>query len=654
LEAVNKDALSNVTLNNGANVHLKNVLLSDVATTQVAGIATCCLNRANLARLTGKLVLNYQRHAASKPLPVLVFSLNGQAISLAGSDPGFRAAMQSADLVHADGQSVVTLSGWFSSNPVAQRSATTDMVHDIPRYVPATMRHFFLGGTQEIVAQAAQIYQRTHANVVVCGYHDGYFEAAEEPAVISKINAAKPDILWVGLGKPKEQMFCVRHKDKLQLPVVISCGGCFNFLTGHYRRAPQWMQRSGLEWLHRMASSPGKLFWRYAVTNPHAIYLACKYRDKSGADHGNSAIARHNKKVLFLLKTFSMGGGVERVSANLAESLSRFGYQPEFWVFFSTELQVKELSKRWPVRLISTEQTGLPAFIKALLTLRRYVRDERINVVISAKETANLISACAFSFMSDTLKIFVRHVAFDVTDQKLNPFTIKLLYCLYALTNCRIVAVSETLATQIKRFLPYRQRRVCARANPIISDDIFQLAELPSNLGSGYLCAVGRLCEQKGFDLLLKAYALAMQRKPDLPMLVIVGEGEDRALLIQLAEQLGISARVIFYGFTTNPYRIMKRARLFILPSRHEGLPTVLVEAIALGVPVVASDCQTGPRELLDEGRYGGLVPVNNVQALADGIIVHLENPLITAPQVIDKYRFSNAASGYMQLFGER
>jgi N-acetylglucosaminyldiphosphoundecaprenol N-acetyl-beta-D-mannosaminyltransferase len=92
---------------------------------------------------------------------------------------------------------------------------------------------------------------------------------------------SQADILWVGLGKPKEQTFVIRNKLLIKVPVIITCGGCYNFVTGDYKRAPLLFQKLGLEWLHRAVTEPRKLLWRYLTTNPHAIYCAIKYRHRN-------------------------------------------------------------------------------------------------------------------------------------------------------------------------------------------------------------------------------------------------------------------------------------------------------------------------------------------------------------------------------------
>jgi glycosyltransferase involved in cell wall biosynthesis len=133
------------------------------------------------------------------------------------------------------------------------------------------------------------------------------------------------------------------------------------------------------------------------------------------------------------------------------------------------------------------------------------------------------------------------------------------------------------------------------------------------------LVAAGRLHYQKGFDLLLQAHRVARDRGLDHE-LWILGEGALRAQLQALAGALGLADSVFMPGFVQQPYSTLRQSTALILSSRFEGLPMVLLEALGLGVPIVATDCPTGPAELLDDGRYGLLVPAGDVQALADAI----------------------------------
>lgn len=138
--------------------------------------------------------------------------------------------------------------------------------------------------------------------------------------------------------------------------------------------------------------------------------------------------------------------------------------------------------------------------------------------------------------------------------------------------------------------------------------------------------AVGRLNRQKGFDLLIAAHAKARQMGADHE-LVILGEGDERGALTELAAQLGVSASVHLLGFQENPYRFMARATLFASSSRFEGFGLVIAEALACKAPTVAFDCPSGPAEILDGGTYGALVPPQDVGAMAEAIAQLLGDP---------------------------
>jgi glycosyltransferase involved in cell wall biosynthesis len=143
------------------------------------------------------------------------------------------------------------------------------------------------------------------------------------------------------------------------------------------------------------------------------------------------------------------------------------------------------------------------------------------------------------------------------------------------------------------------------------------------------LINVGRLAPQKDHETLLRAFALVRAGRPGL-RLAVVGGGSENALarLQALAGELGVAQAVAFLGYQPNPLRYVARAQLFVLSSRFEGFPNVLLEALACGTPVVSTDCPSGPREILDEGAYGELVPVGDPATMAAAIGRTLEAPL--------------------------
>jgi exopolysaccharide biosynthesis WecB/TagA/CpsF family protein len=237
----------------------------------VGGIATACVSRQQLGGLmVGDCLAARGGHRA----PRLVFASNGHAIAMAAMDDGFREAFGQADLIHADGEPVVVASRLLTSTPVPERSATTDFLFDAAAAAQEFgLKFYLLGSTEEVNTRAAEKLAKDYPGVTIVGRRNGYFRAEDEAAVCEEINASGADVLWVGLGVPKEYGFCTRNKARLSVGWIVTCGGCFNFAAGDYVRAPEWMQKNGLEWLHRLLREPRRLFWRYLVTNPVAIAM---------------------------------------------------------------------------------------------------------------------------------------------------------------------------------------------------------------------------------------------------------------------------------------------------------------------------------------------------------------------------------------------
>ncbi|MBX3584145.1 MAG: WecB/TagA/CpsF family glycosyltransferase [Rhizobiaceae bacterium] len=205
--------------------------------------------------------------------PFYSTSANGQVLALCGKDPAFLSLMRKADQIHADGMPMVLYSKMFSKVPLPERVATTDLVEDVAQLAEQCgVSFYFLGASEDVNARAVEAMQKRYPNLVFAGRRNGYFSRDEEDAIVAEINAAKPDILWIGLGVPLEQQFLDRNISKLTgVGVVKTSGGLFDFLSGKNSRAPVWMQKVGLEWLYRAYLEPGRLLMRYVTTNPQAI-----------------------------------------------------------------------------------------------------------------------------------------------------------------------------------------------------------------------------------------------------------------------------------------------------------------------------------------------------------------------------------------------
>jgi len=247
----------------------------------VGGFPTVSVSRHELAERMAQDCLE-ARQSKDSWQPKVVLSSNGQGIALAGTDPAFMEIMHQADIVHADGMSVVFASR-LTRHPLPERIATTDFFHDA---AAAAIRHglsFFILGSNEAQNQAAvQAITKLYPELKIAGRRHGYFTEADDAAVCAEIRASGADVLWVALGKPKQEFWSVRNRDRLQgVGWIKTCGGLYAFLAGDALRAPGWMQVLGLEWLHRGLKEPSRLGWRYLTTNPYALYRLLRFTEMS-------------------------------------------------------------------------------------------------------------------------------------------------------------------------------------------------------------------------------------------------------------------------------------------------------------------------------------------------------------------------------------
>jgi len=223
-----------------------------------------------------------------------------------------------------------------------------------------------------------------------------------------------------------------------------------------------------------------------------------------------------------------------------------------------------------------------------------------------------------------------------------------------------ITTVSQEVADDLRHYFGITRVPMAVISNPIIPENIEDLAQAPCShpwlaqpRTTPVILAIGGLRQVKGFDTLLRG--LAAMRPPGA-RLIIIGEGKERHRLTALAEQLGISARLDLVGFTANPFPYLARADLLALSSRREGLGNVLVEALALGIRVVATDCSGGISSLLKSGEVGHLVPIDQPRALADAITLALAESASGVPNpktlqaLIQPYRLIPATLALLEF----
>jgi exopolysaccharide biosynthesis WecB/TagA/CpsF family protein len=200
--------------------------------------------------------------------------VNGQVVAEWRKNPALTAALSSADVVSADSTPMVLASRFLGDLPLPERVATSDLYFDMASMAEKRGLSFYLlGGDEGTNARAASATRRLHPELRIVGRRNGFFGPAEQEDVIADINAAAPDILWVGMGVPRQEVFALENRARLtNVGVLKTCGGCFRYLSGELTRAPEWMQRGGLEWLFLACLDPRKRAMRYVRTNPQAIY----------------------------------------------------------------------------------------------------------------------------------------------------------------------------------------------------------------------------------------------------------------------------------------------------------------------------------------------------------------------------------------------
>ncbi len=272
----------------------------------------------------------------------------------------------------------------------------------------------------------------------------------------------------------------------------------------------------------------------------------------------------------------------------------------------------------------------------AMLGLLSYLRRERPQVLLGAGHRYNWMAAWARRLSRTPVRVFlsvhenvsVGSAGMSARKQRRRFAAMRRLY-----PRCDgVIAVSEGVASDLVETIGLPEGVVGTIYNPVVDEAL--LARSQESVDHPWLRAgeppvilgVGRLEQQKDFPTLLRAFAALQARRPS--RLVILGEGRERAALEALSAELGVAERVALPGHVDNPFAWMRQADLFVLSSAWEGFGNVLAEALAVGTPVVSTDCPSGPREILADGRYGPLVPVGDVAALVEAMAATLAQPL--------------------------
>jgi len=324
------------------------------------------------------------------------------------------------------------------------------------------------------------------------------------------------------------------------------------------------------------------------------------------------------------------GGGAERIMLNLARKFAQWGHQVDIVVASAKGPYLSQIPDS--VRLVDLRTTRT---ITAIRPLARYLRRESPNALLSKMGHCNIAAVLARKISGTRTRVVIAEVSLLKTSTRSAPqfrsrwipFFAKRVYPWAD----RIVAISGGVADDLSRLLDLPLESIEVIYNPVVTPELYERAACaPAHpwFKKGVppvILGVGRLDPEKDFPTLLRAFS--MVRRNRNVRLMILGEGPERFVLESLAQELGITDVLALPGFVENPLPFIANAAVLVLTSLFEGLSNVLIEALACGTPVVATDCPCGPREILDGGRYGMLAPVGDFEEVARTIEETLENP---------------------------
>ncbi|MEC4813037.1 MAG: glycosyltransferase [Scytonema sp. PMC 1069.18] len=350
------------------------------------------------------------------------------------------------------------------------------------------------------------------------------------------------------------------------------------------------------------------------------------------------------------------GGGAEKAMLNLARAFIERQLKVDFvlaraegpyMAFVPPEIRVVDLKARWMPyslpKLVEYLRQERPA---NLLTALHYPCE----IALWAKRLAGVSTQVLVSERNTLSQEAQRIPQLSV---RLTPLAARLFYPWAD----KIVAVSHGVAKDLASVTSLPLERIQVIHNPVIFPELFALAKQPvthpwfQSKEVPVILGVGRLHSQKDFPTLIRAFAKVRQVRP--ARLVILGNGPEQKHLETLVHKLGLEQEVAFLGFVQNPYAYMAKASVFVLSSAWEGLGNVLVEALAVETPVVSTDCESGPSEILANGKYGWLTPVGDSEAIAQAILNVLSGNIKPVdPNWLHQFTLDACVEKYLNVLG--
>ena len=339
-------------------------------------------------------------------------------------------------------------------------------------------------------------------------------------------------------------------------------------------------------------------------------------------------ISSDQRPVTIFLSSFG-GGGAQKVAVTLANEFVRLQNRPvEILVINKEGPFLSLVDARVKIVELKSRRT-----LMSLFELVNYKKSRDPIAMLSVMRYLNIISSISQFLSRSDCKLVLREANILRRPQgnvrtKLRLLSRKLLMkTFYRFSDLVISNSNDTKSSLVdSNVIPAEKSVVISNPIPIqqIQEKVNFVDDKTHILSSNFICAVGRLEPQKGFDTLIRAFSKISDKTLQL---YILGEGKQRDYLENIAVECNVGTRVKFLGFVSNPFQIIASSKAFVLSSRWEGFGNVVVEALACGVPVIATACKGGPTEILDHGRFGRLVGVDNIEQLTHAIEQELINP---------------------------
>lgn len=362
---------------------------------------------------------------------------------------------------------------------------------------------------------------------------------------------------------------------------------------------------------------------------------------------------------LALFLSFSGNGGVERMLLNLLPELLNAGIPVDLLTIERTpNPQLAELDHP-QLRVIPL---GVRHTLLAVPALTRYLKREHPTVMLAFKDRAIRTAILAKAISGSSVSLMGKletHLSAALAHKPplLRHIRTYPLRWFYPRLDGLIVN-AQGVADDIHALSKLPTERIHVIRNPVITPRVYALSQEPvahpwcADPTIPLILGAGRLTRQKDFTTLIAAFAGVLARRP--ARLLILGEGRERPALEQQIQTLGLGDHVCLIGHVDNPYAYMARSTLFALSSRWEGLPNVLAEAMALGIPVVSTQCKSGPDEILAGGSLGRLVEVGDAEALAQAMFDTLEHPLAAGvlQQAVQEYHATASSQRHLDVLG--